>query len=57
MTDHAVGLQVSSATLGVIVMPSLAGVIGQYISLAAIPLFAIALAITLILLHAAAAKA
>jgi fucose permease len=57
MTDHAVGLQVSSATLGVIVMPSIAGVLGQYIGLAAIPPLAIALAIALILLHAAAARA
>ncbi|HET9942169.1 MAG TPA: hypothetical protein VFR05_02440, partial [Terriglobia bacterium] len=56
MTDHAVGLQVSSAMLGVIVMASLAGLLGQYIGLNTIPVRH-ALAITLILLRGAEEKA
>lgn len=50
-TDYAVGLQVSSATLGIMIMPSLAGVLAQYAGLATIPPFAIGLALALIALH------
>lgn len=53
LSGHAVGLQVSSAMLGVAVLPSLCGLLAQDYSLQLVPLAAIAMAAVVLLLHEA----
>jgi fucose permease len=48
---HAVGFQVSAATAGVAALPSLAGVVGQRVGLAAIPVFLMGCTLVFVLLH------
>lgn len=51
VAQHVIGFQVGAASLGIAVIPSLAGVVAQRTSLESVPLFVIAVAIVLILLH------
>jgi len=48
---HAVGFQVSAATIGGAAMPAFAGVLAQYANLEAIALFSVGLAVAILLLH------
>lgn len=48
---HAVGFQVSAATLGVAVVPSVAGLLGEWLGLAAIPPLVVLCAVVLLALH------
>ncbi len=48
---HAVGFQVSAATLGVAVVPSVAGLLGEWLGLAAIPPLVVLCAVVLAVLH------
>ncbi len=51
VAQHAIGFEVGAASLGIAVLPSLAGVIAARTSLESIPLFVIFVAIFLIILH------
>lgn len=53
LAQHAIGFQVGAASLGIAVLPSLAGIIATRTSMEAIPLFLIAVVIGLITLHEA----
>lgn len=55
-TANAVGLQMSAATIGIAVLPGVAGVIGREAGLEAIPPFILALAIALLALEVAAER-
>lgn len=48
---HAVGFQVSAATVGVAVVPSVAGLLGEWFGLAAIPPLVVLCAVVLLVLH------
>lgn len=48
---HAVGFQVSAATLGVAVVPSVAGLLSQWLGLSAIPPLVVLCALVLAVLH------
>ncbi|HLM48362.1 MAG TPA: MFS transporter, partial [Myxococcaceae bacterium] len=48
---HAVGFQVSAATVGVAVVPSVAGLLGAWFGLAAIPPLVVLCAVVLLVLH------
>ena len=50
---HAVGFQISASTLGVALLPSVAGVLGQRVALDAIPLFVLGCALLFLALHEA----
>ncbi len=51
VAQHAIGFQVGAASLGIAVLPSLAGVLAARTTLESIPLFVIGVAVVLILLH------
>lgn len=56
LTDHAVGLQVSAATLGAILLPGAAGLLAQRAGLWEIPALALLLALVLLTLHGLALR-
>ena len=51
VATHAVGFQISSATLGVALLPGIAGLLGQRLGLDAIPIFVVACAVVFVALH------
>jgi fucose permease len=51
VAQHAIGFQVGAASLGIAVLPSLAGVLAERTSLESVPLFIIGVSVVLILLH------
>jgi fucose permease len=51
LAQHAIGLQMAGASMGIAVIPSLAGVIASRTNLEAIPVFIVAVAAVLFLLH------
>ena len=51
LSQHAIGFQVGAASLGIAVLPSLAGIIATRTSMEAIPIFLIAVVLALITLH------
>jgi fucose permease len=51
LAQHAIGFQVGAASLGIAVLPSLAGIIATRTSMEAIPIFLIAVVLGLITLH------
>ncbi|HEX6058068.1 MAG TPA: MFS transporter [Gemmatimonadaceae bacterium] len=51
VATHAVGFQISSATLGVALLPAVAGVLGQRLGLDAIPIFVVVCALLFLALH------
>lgn len=51
LTPHAIGFQVSAATLGVAAVPILSGLVGQHLGLAAIGPLLAGFAVVLLLLH------
>jgi fucose permease len=51
LAQHAIGFQVGAASLGIAVLPSLAGVVAARTTLEAIPLFLIGVNVVLLLLH------
>lgn len=53
LSAHAIGFQVSAATLGAAALPSLAGVVAQRIGLEAVAVAAVALALAVFALHEA----
>ena len=48
---HAIGFQVSAATIGGATMPAIAGFLAQYVSLEAVAQFSVFLAVAILLLH------
>jgi fucose permease len=51
LAQHAIGLQMAGASMGIAVIPSLAGVIASRTNLEAIPVFIVGVAAVLFLLH------
>ena len=51
VATHAVGFQISSATLGVALLPGIAGLLGQRLGLDAIPVFVVVCAVVFLALH------